>query len=235
MPQILQKIKQGEKIEDYETIRLTKEGKLIDVSLKVSPVKDESGSIIGASAIARDITERKKAEKERHESEEKFRIMSIAALDAIIMIDSQGNISFWNESAKRIFGYSYEDISGKNLHMILSPNRYHERYQKGFSNFQRTGKGFALNKTIELVGLRKDGNEFPIELSISPVQLHNQWYAVGIVRDVTDRKKIEGDLKRKIDELERFKKVTVDRELMMIELKKQIAVLEEKIMGGEKN
>ena len=142
-------------------------------------------------SVDREITQRKKTEKELHESEEKFRTISAAAKDAIIMIDDEGNISFWNQGAERIFGYSAQEIAGKEIHRVIVPSQYRSVSQEGFSKFKLTGQGPVLGKTVEMTALRKDGTEFPVSLSVSAVKILDNWHAIGIVRDITERKKAE--------------------------------------------
>lgn len=154
--------------------------------------------------ILEDITERKKMEEAIGESEEKFRSISESAQDAIMMMDSNGNISYWNRAAEKIFGYTAEEAMGKELHTFLVPERYYEAYRKGFSIFKETGQGAAVGKTLELQAVRKDGAEFPVELSLSTIKMHGQWHATGILRDITERKRAEDVLK---DEREKLIKI----------------------------
>jgi len=145
--------------------------------------------------LKQEIAERVQAEKALRESEEKFRAISVSAQDSIIMIDNEGNISFWNEAAERIFGYSRQEALGQEMHMFLAPERYHDAYREGFGRFKTTGQGVGVGKTLELVAVRKDGTEFPIELSLSALKLRDLWHAIGIVRDITERKQAEEKLK----------------------------------------
>ena len=140
------------------------------------------------------INERKRAEEALRESEEKFRVMSASAQDAIVMMDNQGKVSYWNEAGEKIFGYSSEEVLGKELHILLVPERYHEDYRKGFDRFNVTGEGPWVGKTLEWQAVKKDGTEFPIEVSMSSVSIKGAWNAIGIVRDITERKKLEGSL-----------------------------------------
>jgi len=127
-------------------------------------------------------------EEKIRESEETFRTISSSAQDAIIMIDDKGNVSFWNEAAERIFGYTREEIEGRDLHKIVVPQRYHEAHKKGFNNFHKSGTGNAIGKIMELSALRKNGEEFPVDLSLSSVKVKGKWNSIGIVRDISDRK-----------------------------------------------
>jgi len=125
------------------------------------------------------------------ESEERLLGMTSAALDAIIMMDEQGYISFWNKAAQTMFGYTAEEACGKNLHDLLAPPRYHELCHVGVERFRITGESPVLGKTVELTALRRTGEEFPVELSVGRICLHNQYQAVGIIRDTSERKRVE--------------------------------------------
>ncbi len=167
------------------------------------PFLKEERSLI--NAIAKRLgttTEYKRAEEVLRESEEKFRTISASAQDAIIMLDNEGNISLWNEAAEKMFGYSGQEVLGKALHDFLAPQRYHEASRQGFARFKTTGQGAAVGKTLELAAVRKDGIEFPVELSLSAVKLEGKWNAIGIMRDITERKRAEEQLQHYAAELE---------------------------------
>ena len=121
------------------------------------------------------------------DSEERFRSISTTAQDAIIMMDSGGKVSFWNAAAERIFGYNENDARGQALADLVVPERYHRQHLAAAQSFLRTGQGSLVNKTVELEAKRKDGTEFPVEISVSGVNLGGKWNAVGIIRDVTER------------------------------------------------
>ena len=138
------------------------------------------------------------------ESENKFRSMADSAQDAILELDGAGRISFWNRAAERMFGYSRDEMIGKEVHRVLAPAAMVEDGIRGFQRFQMSGKGVAvIGRTVELVGVRKDGVEFPFELSASAVRRKTVWGAVGIVRDVTRRKHYEAELESAKQEAER--------------------------------
>jgi two-component system cell cycle sensor histidine kinase/response regulator CckA len=142
-----------------------------------------------------DMTYLKQAEETILESEEKFRAISSTAVDAILVMDNEGKISYWNPSAERMFGYTSDEALGKELHSFLAPSRYHEAYKKGMARFKKTGKGPAIGNTSEFFAIMKDGTEFPIEVSTSAIQIKGLWHSVGIVRDITDRKRAEHALR----------------------------------------
>jgi len=110
------------------------------------------------------------------------------------MMDSKGNISYWNSAAERMFGYAVQEVIGKELHRLIVPERYYESYEQGLNNFKERGDGPAVGKSIELSALDKHKREFPVELSLSSVKVKGEWVAVGIVRDISDRKKAEEEL-----------------------------------------
>ncbi|MBY0579960.1 MAG: PAS domain S-box protein [Burkholderiales bacterium] len=130
------------------------------------------------------------------ESEEKFRSMSGAVLDAVLMVDGDGRLVYWNPAAERIFGYRAEEVLGRDVHQMFAPPRYLADFERGFAAFRETGTGPIVGKTQELEALHKDGSEFPVELSVSALKLHERWHAVGILHDITERKRAERALKR---------------------------------------
>ena len=161
-----------------------KNGEFYWESAVISPVLDEAGNIMQFLAIKDDITLLK-------ESQAKYKAITTTANDAIIMINSSDKIFMWNPAAEKIFGYKFEEVLGKNLHKIIAPDIYYQQFREGFKHFVSTGKGNAIGKTLELMGLKKDGTEFPVELSLSAVKLKNEWNAIGIIRDISERKKAE--------------------------------------------
>ena len=188
-------------VRDYELVMKARDGTETIVSYNTSVYKDQKGNVVGAFAAARDITERKRTEKSVLESEEKFKAISSSAKDAIIMVDDKGNISYWNEAAEKIFGYSVQEALGKELHIFLAPRKYHDACRRGILIFKATGCGPVVGKTLELEAVRKDGTMFPIELSVSAVKIEEKWHATGIVRDITERKQAEEERETLIREL----------------------------------
>jgi PAS domain S-box-containing protein len=141
-----------------------------------------------------DITAQKKTGEALRENEARLRAITDSAQDAIIMMDSNGLISFWNPSAERILGYTSAEAIGHNLHRFIAPSHYHEQHQAVYPMFQKTGLGVAVGKTHDLEARRKDGTVIAVQISISAVQMRDGWHAVGILRDITDRKRAESEL-----------------------------------------
>jgi PAS domain S-box-containing protein len=191
------------KTQTYIHTHYDKEGNPVYVEVRSYPMKDTAGHVPSAIEIITDITKTITLEKvlenkvkELQESEERFRKISVTAQDAIIMINDEGNISYWNPSAEKIFGYTEEEAKGKNLHRLIVPAMFHENYLKGFERFKDTGQGAAIGKRLELSAIRKDKTEFPVEISLSAVKIKEKWNAIGMVRDITDRKQAEEKIKR---------------------------------------
>ena len=121
---------------------------------------------------------------------DRMNALADCAQDAIVMIDPEGAITFWNPAAERIFGYSNEEAIGRNLHSLVVPPQYHALHQEAFPKFVKTGHGDAVGTTRELSARRKDGEEITVEHSLSAF-FDNGWRAVGLLRDITERKKAE--------------------------------------------
>lgn len=211
-------------LQNKELNRLQEELKALNEKLE-EKVKERT------SALSAEIAERKRAEEAMREGEERLKAVVATANDAIVSIDAGGAVYLWNRSAEKMFGYSVSDIIGKSLHDIIVPEKHRENAAKGLKGFFETGAGDIIGKTIEIAGLRKDGAEFPIELSVSAMNIHGEWHATGIIRDITERKQAEEKLKAHIEDLERFKKATIQRELRMKELRDRIEEMEKKEKG----
>lgn len=175
---------------------LKKDGTTFDALVSINKVVDNAGNLLGLVASHTDITAQKQAEETIRDRQTRFEAITSSVFDAIILIDDCGLITFWNKAAEKIFGYDCSEALGKNLHKLLAPPEYHQAHLKAFSEFARTGNGEAVGKITELTAVRKGGERFPIELSLSGFQMNGRWNASGIVRDVSERRKGEEDLKR---------------------------------------
>ena len=168
-----------------------KDGTLIDVDITTSDIEFDNRK--ARLVLAYDVTESKTAETALFDSEHKLRAITDTATDAIIMIDGKGHISYWNIAAGRIFGFGRDEVIGKDITIII-PQRHREAHKRAFNRFIETGRAAKLRKTYEIEALKKDGTEIPVELSISGVLLKGACHAVGVVRDISERKKIEHQL-----------------------------------------
>jgi len=123
-------------------------------------------------------------------SEERFRAVTETASDAVISADGRGDIIYFNPAAQRIFGYSVEEAVNQPL-ILLMPERFHEAHQRGLRRFLKTGEAHVIGKTVELAGKRKDGTEFPLELSLSSWKVGEEIFFSGMARDITQRRQAE--------------------------------------------
>jgi len=123
-------------------------------------------------------------------SEDRFRSVVQSAIDAIVLADRHGHIIFWNKAAERMFLYSEQETIGQSLTKIM-PNRYRDAHDRGLAAFRSTGESHIMGKSVELEGLRKNGVEFPIELSLGTWSIGGDTYYCGIIRDITERKRME--------------------------------------------
>jgi PAS domain S-box-containing protein len=140
----------------------------------------------------RDITERKLMQQTLQENEKLYRDMANSIRDAIILVNDEVKVTFWNPSAEKIFGYSSLEAIGKNIHELVVPDSMCQdgrtRIEAGVKTFAEVGIGYFTFGNVELVGRRKDGTKFPVKLSISPLRLGEKWGALGVVKDITEQK-----------------------------------------------
>ena len=133
-------------------------------------------------------------EEKAIEEEEKFRVLSSAARDAIVMMSPDGKVTFWNQGAESIFGFKQEEIIGEELHKLITPDYYYADYEKAMPEFRKTGNGRFIGKIAEMRALRKDRTSLTVELSLTSVKLGDEWNAIGIMRDISDRIAAEKEL-----------------------------------------
>jgi polar amino acid transport system substrate-binding protein len=176
---------------EFEGVR--KDGTRFPLEITVSEVRYGDRWLF--TGILRDITERKRSEEALRESELKFRSVVRSAKDAIILADSRGKIISWNKSAQAIFGYDEKDVLGKPL-VKLMPKRYRKAHKVGFGRYLATGKSEVIGKTTELFGLRENGHEFPLELSLASWKTEKGSFYCGIIRDISERKRTEKELQK---------------------------------------
>ena len=147
------------------------------------------------TVFLRDISDRRRADAALRVSEEKFRAVSDTANEAIVMANSQGQIVYLNKAAENAFGYATDEAIGAPL-TILIPEKFHSAHQVGFQTYLATGKARVIGKTVELVGKRKDGTEFPLELSLTTWRSTAGLFFAGMIRDISDRRRAEEEIQQ---------------------------------------
>ena len=191
--EILQRIGKGERIEHFETHRRRKDGQIIDVSVTISPVRDSVGTIVGASKIARDISAAKKAQQMLLEREAHLQSVLDTVPDAMIVIDTRGIIQSFSSAAERMFGYSAQEASGRNV-SILMPEPDRGRHDGYLDRYMETGERRIIGIGRLVVGQRRDGSTFPMELAIGEVRLGDRRLFTGFIRDLTEREQTQQKL-----------------------------------------
>jgi PAS domain S-box-containing protein len=199
---IHERLRRGERVPPLETVRVTRDGRRIGIALTISPIIGVDGSIVGASGIGRDITQRQRAEAAIRDREAKFRAVIETAPDGIIIIDADGAIEVFNPAAERIFGYRPDEVIGRKIEMLMPPS-HADRHDQYLERARRADKRQTILVGREVEGLRKDGATVPLELSVGGARQDGTSVFVGIVRDISERKRADRERQRALDELAR--------------------------------
>ena len=173
----------AEPIEDFETIRLARNGRRIDVALNVCPVKSGVGEIIGVVKIARDLTAKRLAEAT-------FRLAVESCPSGLVMVDGAGNIVMANGEVERQFGYSRVELIGQSIE-ILVPQKMRAQHMQYRASFARKPEARRVGTGRDLFGRRKDGSEFPVEVGLNPIETREGMLVFGVIVDISERKRIE--------------------------------------------
>jgi PAS domain S-box-containing protein len=183
---MLEKIKQGEQVEPFETVRVRKDGSFVDVSVNICPIRAENGEVVGASKVARDIS----VQKRNARASNLLAAIVTSSEDAIISKSLEGIVTSWNVGASKMFGYTEEEMLGRSILVLLPLDRRDE--EAGILSRLRSGERVEHFETIRL---RKNGETFPVSLTISPVR-DATGKIVGaskIARDISELRRISGE------------------------------------------
>jgi sigma-B regulation protein RsbU (phosphoserine phosphatase) len=169
-----------------ELVDKRKDGALYDAEATISQIRDAAGNAIGYVGVARDVSERKQGERALAESEARIRAIVETAADGILTIDERGVIETCNPATEKIFGYSREEMIGRNVSMLMpAPER--EEHDGYLARYLQTRQPKVIGSGREVRGRRKDGTLVPLDLSVSETRLGERCFFTGIVRDVTLR------------------------------------------------
>jgi PAS domain S-box-containing protein len=202
---VLDRIRRGERVDHFETVRRRKDGAVFPVSLTISPVRDADGAVVGASKTARDLSARRRAD-------ERFRLAVEAAPAAMLLVDETGTIVMANALAQDVLGYSREELVGQSIERLV-PARY-QREHAGFrAGFFADARQRPMGAGRELYGLRKDGSEVPVEIGLSPIDSSEGRFVLAAVTDISERRRVEREIEqRRTELLERERTARADLE-----------------------
>ncbi len=159
--------------------RVRKDGKPFWAEVTITPIFDSNGALAGYSKVTRDLTTRQKAEQ-------KFKSLLESAPDAIIIIDRAGAISIVNSQTEKLFGYTRKEMIGEKIELLM-PDRFHAGHPAHRDSFFEAPQARPMGAGFDLFGRRKDGSEFPIEISLSPIETENGVLGSSSIRDITER------------------------------------------------
>jgi protein-histidine pros-kinase len=177
------RIRNGQNIEHYETVRIRKDGGSVPVAMTVTSVHDAMGTVTGGSLIVRDLSTNRKLDQ-------KFRDILESTPDAMVIVDKSGTITITNSQTEMIFGYSKDEMIGQPVEMLI-PSRFHANHPGHRDGFFAHSRVRPMGATgSELYGCRKNGREFPVEISLSPINTGDGFLVAATVRDATEHKQM---------------------------------------------
>src|ERR1700722_1366407 len=185
LPQIMQKIRQGKSVEHFETARLRKDGTEITVSLTVSPIYNAAGQVVGASKIARDITE-------RNRGVERFRQAVESSPNGMVMTSADGRIVLVNAQTEKLFGFGREELLGQYVELLV-PERFRGVHPDHRTGFMADPRERPMGAGRNMYGRRKDGSEFPVEIGLNPIKTEEGLMVLSAIVDITERKLAEAE------------------------------------------
>jgi len=177
----------GEKVENLETERKDRNNRPVYVSVSMSPVKDEEGKIVGITSVYRSIADRRRTEG-------RFQALLESAPDAMVIVNKFGQIVLVNAQTEKLFGYERSDLIGKEVEVLI-PGQYMRMHKQHRQDYFKDPKVREMGAGLELYGLRQDGSEFPVEVSLSPLKLEEGIFVSAAIRDISLQKKAALELR----------------------------------------
>ena len=185
--ELMAPIWRGQPLAEWEGRRRHKDGRLLDVHLTVAPVRNTAGDVVGVTATLRDITSRKLAER-------RFESLLEAAPDAMVIVDEAGEIVLVNDRVEEVFGYGRDELLGRPVEALI-PERFSSGHPAHRAEFAATPDARPMGAGLELFARNKDGSEFPVEISLSPLETEEGLLVTAAVRDVSARRRTEQALR----------------------------------------
>ena len=190
-------VARGERADQYQTRRLRKDGTTVEVSLTLSPIADRTGTIVGVATVARDVTERQRADA-------RFAGLLEAAPDAMVCVDAEGRIALVNAQTERLFGYRRDELAGQPVE-ILIPDQVRDLHPAHRARYVKDPRARPMGADMQLAGRRRDGSTFPAEVSLAAMGTGEGLLVTAVVRDVTERLEIAAERERLRTQAERDK------------------------------
>ena len=200
VPEILEKIRRGERVKHFESIRIAKDKRRLNVSVTISPIRGGDGRIVGASAIARDLTAIERARADLKESESTAHAFFQSAAQAIFIVDSAGVIVMANPATEKMFGYAVSELIGKPVEALV-PRHFQAGHKQHRDRFFYHPQMRPMGLGLALQARRKDGTEFFVEISLSYIQAAKGALAVALVTDISKRRADEQAIRQQGAEL----------------------------------
>ena len=219
---LLGELQQHGRFDNFEA-RLTRNDGVVRWFQYSGRLVQDKGYVEG---VAADITERRQAEDMLAESEQHFRTVAESANDAIITISDADDIVDWNHAAERLFGRTHAEMSGLPL-TVLMPERFRKMHREGLARVVAGGASHVIGKTVELAGLRKDGSEFPLELSLAQWHIGPSQFFTAIIRDLAERKQLEEQLTAQYQHLK-------DANKSLVESNQHLKLAQSQLLQSEK-
>ncbi|MCX5904646.1 MAG: PAS domain S-box protein [Proteobacteria bacterium] len=182
-------------ISGWQSYYMHKSHTVVPITQNIIEIGNNRGEAIGSFSIIRDLTEQRKAEAELRVSEERSRAIAESSIDAIITADTQSKVTFCNPAAERMFGYSAEELIGQPGNMLVA-ERFRDQDRAGYQHVAQENRSRLAGSPVEACGLKKDNQEFPIEVSVITYKIDDKLYFTSTIHDITERKKMEEQIRQ---------------------------------------
>ncbi len=174
---------------EFETLHLTKNGEIRNVLVTTRVIELNGKTLL--HCIFHDVTEQKKLESNLRASEERFRAISASAMDAIILVDEEDKVIYWNPACEKTFGFKETEVTGKKLSELVIPEKGHKTYSSLLNELKYNS---ISKRYFELTALKKDRTEFPIDLSVVSAKLNDKSCLLFTIKDISERKQMEASV-----------------------------------------
>ena len=207
---------------NQEDVFIRKDGVFVNVAYNSSPIRSEDGEIAGLVVVFRDITAQKATEEMIRRGAEWFQSIIETTQDAVISVDRLGRIVLFNPAAERMFGYTRDDVEGQKVNMLMA-GIYANEHDQFIDRYERTGEAHAIGRVRTVEARRKNGEVFPIELSVTEIKAHNEVRYSAFIRDISERARIQSEVETRarqqaaVAELSRRALAVVDLRVLMNE------------------